>query len=110
MYRRHREPPNIFWLAVRLARWAMGSDPIEGPEWGAYVALGRCPVTERGIAYGTRVLGRRSFRSSRGSHAHRGGRESRPQGEGKQAGGQFKGEGCEMHEYLNRVAARQLES
>ena len=69
MYRRHREPPNIFRLAVRLARGAMGSDPIEGPEWGAYVALGRCPVTERGIAYGTRVLGRRSFRSSRGSHA-----------------------------------------
>ena len=26
-------------------------------------------MTERGIAYGTRVLGRRSFRSSRGSHA-----------------------------------------
>ena len=69
MYRRHREPPNIFRLAVRLARWAMGNDPIEGPEWGAYVALGRCPMTERGIAYGTRVLGRRSFRRSRGSHA-----------------------------------------
>ena len=34
MYRRHREPPIIFRLAVHLARWAMGSDPIEGPEWG----------------------------------------------------------------------------
>jgi hypothetical protein len=41
---------------------------------------------------------------------HRGRRESRPQGEGTQADGQLKGKGCEMHGYLNRVAARQLES
>src|SRR5262245_61087388 len=59
----------IVRLAVGLAWWAMGSDPLEGPEWGAYVALGPCPVTDRGIASGTRVLGRRSFRRSRGSHA-----------------------------------------
>jgi len=69
VYRRHWEPPNIFRLAVRLAQWEMENDPIEGPEWGAYVALGRCSVTERGIAPGKRVLGRRSVRSSRGSYA-----------------------------------------
>jgi hypothetical protein len=32
-----------------------------------------------------------------------GGRESRPRGEGRQAGRHLKGQGCEMHDDLNRV-------
>jgi hypothetical protein len=39
-----------------------------------------------------------------------GGRESRPRGEGRQAGRHLKGEGCEMHEDLNRVDVARLES
>ena len=39
-----------------------------------------------------------------------GGRESRPRGEGRQAGRHLKGQGCEMHEDLNRVDVAWLES
>ena len=34
----------------------MGSEPMKGYEWGAYVALERSSVTEREIAYGARAL------------------------------------------------------
>src|SRR5215831_9083167 len=39
-----------------------------------------------------------------------GGRESRPQGEGRQVGRRLKGEGSERDNYLNRVDAVSLES
>ena len=67
--RRHREPPNSDLSTVRLARWAMRSERIQGHVWGAYVALARSSVTEHGMAYGARALGPRSRRSSRGSDA-----------------------------------------
>lgn len=41
----------------------------QGLERSTYVTLLRPSRPEDGIAYGTRVLGRRSLRSSRGSHA-----------------------------------------
>jgi len=37
--RRHREPQVNVSLEVRLARWAMASEAIQGHEYGAYVAL-----------------------------------------------------------------------
>jgi hypothetical protein len=49
----------------RSARWPMGNDPIQGNERGTYLALDTSTMRNRGIAYGTRVLGRRSLRSSR---------------------------------------------
>jgi hypothetical protein len=45
-------------------RWPMTSEVIEGNERTAYVALERVSSREQGIAYGTRVLWRRSHRSS----------------------------------------------
>ena len=57
----------MFW--VRLARWAMRHERIQGHGWGAYVVLARSSVTEHGMAYGPRGLGSRSRHSSRGSHA-----------------------------------------
>jgi hypothetical protein len=39
LIRRHREPRVPLLLVVRLARWAMLSESIEGHEWGTYVAL-----------------------------------------------------------------------
>jgi len=80
-YRRHREPPVRLSPAVRLARWAMRNERIEGQEWGAYVVLVRSSVTEHGMAYGPRGLRSRSANSSRGVTSHRGARESRVQGE-----------------------------
>jgi hypothetical protein len=35
LYRRQRKPQNIFRSVVRLVRWAMRSDLIEGDEWEA---------------------------------------------------------------------------
>ena len=35
LYRRQRKPQNIFRSVVRLVRWAMRSDLIEGEEWEA---------------------------------------------------------------------------
>jgi hypothetical protein len=49
----------------RSARWPMGNDPIQGNERGTYLALDTSTMRNRGIAYGARVLGRRSLRSSR---------------------------------------------
>jgi len=46
-----------------------GSEPPQGLERSTYVTLQNPPRPEDGIAYGTRVLWRRSLRSSRGSHA-----------------------------------------
>jgi hypothetical protein len=66
-YRRHREPSVRLSPVVRLARWTMRSERIQGHEWGAYVVLGRSAVTEHGMAYGPRGLGLRSASSSRGS-------------------------------------------
>jgi hypothetical protein len=50
---------------------------FKGDEWAAYVALDTYDEDERGIAYRTRVLWRRSCRSSRRSHA-RPGRTGKP--------------------------------
>jgi hypothetical protein len=58
-----------FRRVVRLARWAMRSERIEGHEWGAYVVLVRSSVTEHGMAYGPRGLRSRSANSSRGPDA-----------------------------------------
>jgi hypothetical protein len=49
--------------------WAVRNDLTQGSERAAYVALTRLNRRERGIAYGTRVLRRRSLHSSRGSNA-----------------------------------------
>ena len=46
----------------------MDNESIQGDERGTYVALERIRPTECGKAYGTRVLGSRSARSSRGSN------------------------------------------
>ena len=54
---------------VRLARWAMRSERIQGHESGAYVVLVRSSMTEHGMAYGPRGPGSRSSNSSRGSDA-----------------------------------------
>jgi len=48
---------------------AMSSEDIQGDEWAAYLTLETYDEDERGIAYRTRVPGRRSSRSSRGIHA-----------------------------------------
>jgi len=53
---------------VRPALWTMRSERIKGHEWGTYVALGRSPVTEHGMAYGARARGSRSANSTRGSY------------------------------------------
>jgi len=47
---------------------AMPSEGIQGDEWATYVPLDTYNKDERGIAYGTRVLGRRRSGSSRRSH------------------------------------------
>src|SRR5262249_48631675 len=39
--RRHREPAVRLSPVVRLARWPMRSERIQGQEWGAYVVLNR---------------------------------------------------------------------
>src|SRR2546425_12325494 len=44
--------------------WAMSYPLIEGSNGGAYVTLVRLSLRECGIAYGTRVLRRRSLHSS----------------------------------------------
>lgn len=54
--------------AERSTRWASGNDPDQGDEQGAYVALATSDVRKRGIAYGMRVLRRRSPHSSRRGH------------------------------------------
>ena len=65
----------------------MPSEGVQGDEWATYVPLDTYDKDERGIAYGTRVLGRQSARSSRRSddlpilETGRAG----PQGEGAQA-------------------------
>lgn len=46
-----------------------GSEPPQGLERSAYVALLRLSRPEDGIAYGARALWRRNLHSSRGSHA-----------------------------------------
>ena len=66
--RRHREPPVRLLPVVRLARWTMRSERIQGHGWGAYVALARSSVTEHGMAYGARALRSRSRHGSRGRH------------------------------------------
>ena len=43
----------------------MSNEDIQGDEWDAYVTLDTYDRDERGIAYGTRVLWRRSAYSSR---------------------------------------------
>src|SRR5713101_2395795 len=67
--RHHREPQVNVALVVRLGRWPMASEAIQGDECGAYVALQRFSVTEHGMAYGPRGLGSRSRGNSRGSNA-----------------------------------------
>ena len=54
--------------AERSTRWASGNDLDQGGEQGAYVALETSGMRKRGIAYGTRVLRRRSPHSSRRHH------------------------------------------
>ena len=54
--------------AERSARWASGNDLDQGGERGAYVVLETSGMRKRGIAYGTRVLRRRSPHSSRRRH------------------------------------------
>src|SRR4051812_12803588 len=39
-----------------FAGWAVGNDPTQGDERGAYVALERLALRECGIAYGARAL------------------------------------------------------
>src|SRR5258708_807355 len=65
---------------------AMSSEDIQGDEWAAYVALDTYDEDERGIAYRTRVLWRRSSRSSRGSHAPPG-RTGKPSTDGRRRTG-----------------------
>ena len=74
----------------------MKNDFIEGDEWDAYVALERSAPTERGMAYRARAPRSRSLRSSR--------RSGEPTTGRRETGGRhLKGEGCEMHNNLNRV-------
>jgi hypothetical protein len=56
------------WLAQPLQRWAMPSEGIEGDEWNAYVTLERATRRKHGIAYGMRILWRRSAHSSQRGH------------------------------------------
>ena len=66
--------------AERSARWASGNDLDQGGERGAYVVLETSGLRKRGIAYGTRVLWRRSPHSSRR-------RDDRPRRAGKPSTG-----------------------
>ena len=84
-----------FRRMVRLVRWAMRSERMQGHEWGAYVVLACSSVTEHGMAYGMRILGSRSPRRSR--------RWGEPTTWRRGTGGRhLKGKGCEMHKNLNR--------
>lgn len=66
------------WPAQLPQRGAMPSEGIQGDEWGAYVRLLRIAGRKHGIAYGMRILWRRSARSSHRSHdrSRRAGRPS----------------------------------
>ena len=67
--RGHRDTPGGRRSAECSARWASGNDPDQGNERAVYVALDTSTTRKRGIAYGTRVLWRRSPHSSRRCHA-----------------------------------------
>src|SRR5215210_3323813 len=74
----------------------MGNEPIQGDGRGTYVALARRPPRESGMAYGTRVLGSRSCRSSRGGDGPPG-RSGKPATGRRAAGGRQEGrKGGEM--------------
>jgi hypothetical protein len=60
--RRHRESWVKVSLMVRLARWTMPNEGIEGHEWGTYVALARFSGAEHGRAYKSRDSRSRSSR------------------------------------------------
>src|SRR5215475_475550 len=94
--RRHREPTVRLSPVVRLARWPMRSERIQGHEWGAYVVLVRSAVTEHGMAYGLRGLGSRSANSSRGGDVPPGS-AGKPRAGRSGAGGQ-RIEVCEVRE------------
>jgi hypothetical protein len=55
--RGHRDTPGGIRSAERSARWASGNDLDQGGERSAYVALATSGMRQRGITYGTRVLG-----------------------------------------------------
>lgn len=65
LYQRgHRHTPVMYSPTEPLSRWTVGNDPTQGDGRDTYVALLRLANEECGIAYGTRVLWRRSLRSS----------------------------------------------
>ncbi len=68
--------------AQPLGRGAMPSEGIQGDEWGAYVTLGRTTRTNAGSPTGREPYGDGVPIVVVGVTAHRGGRESRPQGKG----------------------------
>lgn len=70
-----------------LERGAMPSEGIEGDEWDAYVTLGRTTGTNAGSPTGREPYGDGVPVEVVGVTTHRGGRESRPQGEGAQVTG-----------------------
>ena len=76
------------WPEQPLERGAMPSEGIEGDEWGAYVALIRTARTNMGSPTGRESYGDGGLVVVAGVTTGRGGRESRPQGEGGQVTGQ----------------------
>src|SRR5262249_61394806 len=75
----------------------MPSEGIQGDELGAYIALARMTGTNAGSPAGRESPGDRGPVVVAGVTPRRGGRESRPQGEGGQAVEGFRGwEGCGM--------------
>jgi hypothetical protein len=66
---------------------AMPNEGIEGDEWDAYVALGRMTRMNVGSPNGREPYGDGGLVVVAGVTTGRGGRESRPQGEGGQVTG-----------------------
>ena len=68
-------------------RGALPSEGNQGDEWDAYVVLGRMTGTNAGSPAGREPHGDGVPIVVVGVATHRGGRESRPQGEGAQVAG-----------------------
>ena len=55
---------HYFAVQSSPGNWAACKEQAKGNEWGTYQELSRTLLTYHGMAYGTRVLGSRSFHSS----------------------------------------------
>ena len=83
-------PGFVPWPGQPPGRGAMPSEGIKGDEWGAYVTLGRTTRTNVGSPAGREPNGDGVPVVVVGATTHRGGRESRPQGQGAQVTGYLK--------------------